>query len=81
MKKFLFSLLLSGVTLISFGQISAKLFQYPDVSDDQITFSYAGDIWIVSKNGGTAFKLISPQGQETFPKFSPDGKTIAFSGN
>jgi tricorn protease len=44
-------------------------------------FTYANDIWIAGKEGGTAIKLSSPAGVESFPKFSPDGKTIAFTGN
>ncbi|MEN8119527.1 MAG: PDZ domain-containing protein [Bacteroidota bacterium] len=63
------------------AQVNARMFRYPDVSKTQITFSYAGDIWIVSKNGGTAHKLSSPKGEESFPKFSPDGSKIAFTGN
>jgi tricorn protease len=62
-------------------QVDAGLFRYPDVSRSQIAFSYANDIWIVPKTGGTAIKLISPPGVETFPKFSPDGSKVAFSGN
>ncbi|HAS45032.1 MAG TPA: peptidase S41 [Microscillaceae bacterium] len=65
----------------AFAQINARLFRYPDVSDKHICFVYAGDIWVVNKNGGTAQKLSSPQGEESFPRFSPDGNTIAFSGN
>ena len=63
------------------AQTPARLFRYPDVSQTQITFSYGGDIWIVAKEGGIATRLSSPAGNEVFPKFSPDGKTIAFSGN
>jgi tricorn protease len=63
------------------GQVDAGLFRYPDVSKSQIVFTYANDLWIAPKEGGTAFKLSSPPGVESFPKFSPDGKTIAFSGN
>ena len=63
------------------AQVSARLFRYPDVSETHITFTYGGDLWIVDKEGGTASKLSSPPGAETFPKFSPDGSTIAFSGN
>ncbi len=66
---------------ISFSQTNAKLFRYPDVSDKQITFVYGGDIWVVAKTGGVANKLSSPAGEEYLPKFSPDGKKIAFSGN
>src|SRR6056297_1910890 len=63
------------------AQIDARLFRYPDVSESHITFSYGGDIWVVDKAGGVAHKLSSPDGEETWPKFSPDGSKIAFSGN
>ncbi len=63
------------------AQVSAKLLQFPDVSQSQITFVYAGDIWVAPKSGGMAVKLSSPKGQEIMPKFSPDGKFIAFSGD
>ena len=53
----------------------------PDVSADKIVFVYAGDIWIVPKSGGNATRLSSPVGSELYPKFSPDGREIAFSGN
>jgi tricorn protease len=57
------------------------MFRYPDVSQKEIAFVYAGDIWVVPKSGGTAIRLSSPRGEETFPRFSPDGSLIAFSGN
>lgn len=61
------------------AQIDARLFRYPDVSPTQISFVYGGDIWIVSKGGGTANRLTSSSGEESFPRFSPDGKMLAFS--
>jgi len=64
-----------------YAQIDAGLFRFPDVSKTQIIFSYANDLWLVPKEGGTAIKLVSPPGVESYPKFSPDGKTIAFTGN
>lgn len=64
-----------------FAQIDAGLFRFPDVSKDQIVFTYANDLWVMPKDGGTAIKLSSPSGVESYPKFSPDGKTIAFTGN
>lgn len=59
----------------------ARMLRFPDVSAEKIVFVYAGDLWTVPKDGGLARKLSSPKGQELFPKFSPDGQTIAFSGN
>ncbi len=61
--------------------IDARMFRYPAVSAAQIAFVYAGDIWVVPKTGGTAQRLSSPRGEEMFPRFSPDGARIAFSGN
>ncbi|MEE8446971.1 MAG: S41 family peptidase [Gemmatimonadota bacterium] len=63
------------------AQVNARMLRYPDVSATHIAFVYAGDIWIVPKAGGTAQKLSSPKGEESFPRFSPDGSRIAFSGN
>lgn len=58
----------------------ARLLRFPDIHGDQIAFVYAGDIWTVPASGGTARRLTSHSGIELFPKFSPDGRTIAFSG-
>ncbi|MDP4213000.1 MAG: PDZ domain-containing protein [Bacteroidota bacterium] len=63
------------------AQIDAGLFRYPDVSETQIVFSYANDLWLMPKEGGEAFKISSSPGMEIDPKFSPDGKSIAFTGN
>src|SRR6266705_2819505 len=61
--------------------IDARMMRYPDVSATRIAFSCAGDIWVAPKSGGLAERLSSPKGEETFPRFSPDGSQIAFSGN
>ena len=63
------------------AQVDARMLQNPDVSKTQIVFSYAGDLWVVPKAGGTALKLSSPPGQELFPHFSPDGTRIAYTAN
>src|SRR5687768_6145412 len=82
MKKCFFLFCLSIFTFqIGSAQINARLFRTPDVSATQIVFVYGGDLWIVAKEGGTASKLSSPSGSEGFPRFSPDGSRIAFSGN
>ena len=54
--------------------------RFPDIKGDKIVFSYAGDLYITSSKGGEARRLTSSIGYEMFAKFSPDGKTIAFTG-
>jgi len=63
------------------GQINAKLMRYMDVSDTQITFVYGGDIWVVSKDGGTALQVTHSPGEESWPRFSPDGQFIAYTAS
>jgi tricorn protease len=57
-----------------------KLLRFPNVLNDRIVFSYAGDLWTVGTQGGTATRLTSHPGLELFAKFSPDGRYIAFTG-
>lgn len=79
-------LLWIGVGVASWGAIGqvsphAGMLRYPDVSATHIVFSYANDLWVVAREGGEARPLASPAGQELFPRFSPDGMSVAFVGN
>jgi tricorn protease len=56
------------------------LLQKPALSGGEIAFVYAGDLWIVGRDGGAARRLTSGAGVETNPHFSPDGTEIAFTG-
>ena len=77
---FLFALLAS-LTLVSLAQTdSPSLLQKPTLSRTHIAFVYASDLWIVPREGGDAKRLTSGVGTETDPYFSPDGNTIAFTG-
>jgi tricorn protease len=73
------------LVLILFGaltgaqQTPTRLLRYPAISQELIAFVYAGDIWVVPIAGGFARQLTSGDGEELFPRFSPDGRTIAFS--
>ncbi len=55
------------------------LFRFPDVSGEKIVFAYASDLWLVAKEGGNATRLTSETGEELHPKFSPDGRYVAFT--
>jgi tricorn protease len=56
-----------------------RLLRQPDIQGDRIAFVYGGDLWTVPRAGGVATRLTTHEGVERFPKFSPDGKTIAFT--
>ena len=57
-----------------------KLLRFPDVHGDKVVFVYGGDLWVASTSGGLATRLTAHPGLEVFPKFSPDGNWIAFTG-
>ncbi|MBI4469778.1 MAG: PD40 domain-containing protein [Acidobacteria bacterium] len=54
--------------------------RFPDISRSQVVFVYAGDLWTASRTGGEAKRLTAYAGDELYPKFSQDGKWIAFTG-
>jgi tricorn protease len=58
----------------------ARLLRFPTIHDDQIVFSSAGNLYTVTAKGGVARRLTSHEGYEMFPRFSPDGKWLAFTG-
>src|SRR4051794_7266976 len=58
-----------------------RLLRYADISKDKVVFSYAGDLWISPREGGAARRLTTSPGDKLYPKFSPDGKWIAFTAS
>jgi len=56
-----------------------RLLRFPDLHGDRVVFSHGGDLWSAPVDGGTAFRLTAHEGLELFPKFSPDGRWIAFT--
>lgn len=74
------SLFALGAFITASAIEDARLLRFPDINKDLIAFVYAGDIWTVNSSGGEARRLTSHDGLELFPKISPDGQWIAFSG-
>ena len=59
---------------------NARLLRFPATNSSEVVFSYAGDLWTVPIQGGEARRLTSHIGYEMLAHYSPDGKTIAFTG-
>ncbi len=76
-----FSFILLLFSSLAFAQEQARFMTDPDIRGDEIVFTYEGDLWLVNSNGGTATRLTTFPGDETWARFSPDGKSIAFTAS
>src|ERR1051326_6760822 len=56
---------------------------FPAISPDArtICFSYQGDLWTVPSEGGNATRLTIHEAHDGYPRWSPDGKWIAFASD
>lgn len=80
LKNLLISFCFIAATVTSFAQ-GSRLLRQPSVSDTQIAFTHAGDIWVTNLVNQQSLRLTSTPAVESNPCFSPDGKTIAFTSN
>src|SRR3954470_10331716 len=82
MKKFYPLALLSLFTFTSLASArEAKLVRYPSYSNGRIAFTYLADIWVADENGQNVQRLTVNKARDAYPRFSPDGKWIAFSSD
>ncbi|HEX2457094.1 MAG TPA: hypothetical protein VHI99_25570, partial [Vicinamibacterales bacterium] len=58
-----------------------RLARHPDYHAGKVTFSYLGDIWLANEDGSGVQRITDNRAREIYPRFSPDGKWIAFSSN
>ncbi len=82
----LFLLLFSVTTALAQNQNpppanTTRLLRFPATNGAQIVFTYAGELYTVDKAGGTARRLTSGPGYSAFPRFSADGKQLAFTSH
>ncbi|MEO6334063.1 MAG: hypothetical protein ABIO91_03695 [Pyrinomonadaceae bacterium] len=68
------------VLLATTAFAQTKLLRFPDIYGDRVVFTYGGDLWTAGTAGGAASRLTAHPGVETYAKFSPDGRWIAFTG-
>lgn len=75
-------LLCAAALALSLGAAAqSHLMRYPDIHGKSLVFTYEGDLWLASVDGGSARRITSDPGEERYAKFSPDGKWIAFTGS
>ena len=82
MRRFAITAMLALIPVLAMAgtdREEARLLRFPSVGGDTIAFTYAGDLYTVSIDGGEATRLTSGEGFEIFSRFSPDGRTIAFT--
>ncbi|HSP63673.1 MAG TPA: S41 family peptidase, partial [Pyrinomonadaceae bacterium] len=79
------SLLVTVLLVFTFASLAfgreAKLVRYPSYSNGRIAFTYLGDIWTADENGQNVQRLTVNKARDAYPRFSPDGKWIAFSSD
>ena len=80
MKKELVCLSLAAGMFSAVQADEARLLRFPATNGTDVVFTYAGDLYKAPLSGGEAQRLTSHIGYEIFPRFSPDGKSIAFTG-
>jgi len=76
---FLIVLLLAAVGSVKANTDYMKLMRTPDASKDKLCFIYQDDLFVSNLDGSNPVRLVKAVGVEAFPKFSPDGKVIAFT--
>src|SRR3989442_329386 len=69
-----------GVFSLALGR-EARLVRYPHYHAGRVAFSYLGDIWTADENGQNVQRLTVNKARDVYPRFSPDGKWIAFSSD
>jgi tricorn protease len=82
-KKSVLSLLLLLTTgfLTNWCAAESKLLRHPSYHNGKVAFSYLGDIWVANEDGSNVQRLTVHRARDIYPRFSPDGKWIAFSSN
>jgi tricorn protease len=75
------ALLLGFAALTQIASAGPTLMRFPTLHGDTIVFEAHGNLWQVARTGGVASRLTSEPGYDLMPRFSPDGRWIAFTGS
>ena len=78
--RIIFAICLIFSVTAAFSQ-GTRLLRQPALSSNHIAFAYGGDIWVTDLENQKILRLTSTPAVESNPRFSPDGKWIAFNSN
>jgi tricorn protease len=73
-------LFICSLSIATFGR-EARLVRYTHYHQGRIVFTYLGDIWTADENGQNIKRVTVHRARDVYPRFSPDGKWIAFSSD
>ncbi len=73
-------ILFMNLAFFNLANSQGPLLRFPDIHENLVVFVHGEDIWSVPADGGVATRLTIHDGEERFPRFSPDGEWIAFTG-
>jgi tricorn protease len=76
-----FALGLAALAAPAAAGAAQVLMRFPTLHGQTVVFSAGGSLWKVDRKGGVAQRLTADAGLDLMPRFSPDGKEIAFTGN
>src|SRR5262245_164509 len=73
--------LLTLLAPLSASGREVKLARYPHYYHGRIAFTYLADIWTADEDGKNIKRITANRARDVYPRFSPDGKWIAFSSD
>ena len=80
MSKLTIALVLTALAVVPAVADGEGYLRYPDIHGENVVFVAEADLWLAPAGGGAARRLTSHEGSEAIPRFSPDGGSIAFTG-
>ncbi|HJQ67469.1 MAG TPA: S41 family peptidase [Blastocatellia bacterium] len=78
---YLLASLLIAVAAVQSSAREARLVRYPHYHQGRIAFTYLADVWTADENGQNLRRITVHKARDVYPRFSPDGRWIAFSSD